>query len=110
VLAAIVALAMLWIGPALITAVSYAAGSRVLARHPEEMIEAAVDVFRSASTTPEVVVPPLVVAVVVAALGLVGRLVVRRGRASAGSAVPEPERASADGAAAVSDPGRTPNE
>jgi hypothetical protein len=83
VLAAIVALAVLWIGPALITAVSYAAGSRVLARRPEAMIDAALDVFRSATTAPEVVVPPLVVAVVVATLGLIGRLVVRRRQASA---------------------------
>ncbi|GAA1056423.1 hypothetical protein GCM10017608_32380 [Agromyces luteolus] len=82
VIAAVVALALLWIGPALITAVSSAAGSRVLARRPDEMIDYAVGVFRSASTLPEIVVPPLVVAVAVAAIGLVGRLVVRRSRAS----------------------------
>ncbi|WP_438856252.1 hypothetical protein [Agromyces sp. M3QZ16-3] len=82
VIAAIVALAVLWIGPALIIAVSSAAGSRVLARHPDEMLDQAVGVFRSASTMPDVVVPPLVVAVVIAALGLLARLVVRRNRAS----------------------------
>ncbi|WP_353815566.1 hypothetical protein [Agromyces sp. SYSU T00266] len=95
VIAAVVALAALWIGPALITAVSSAAGSRVLARRPDEMIDYAADVFRSASTLPEVVVPPLVVAVAVAAVGLVGRLVVRRSRASTSD--PERSASSTDG-------------
>ncbi|WP_353827489.1 hypothetical protein [Agromyces sp. SYSU T0242] len=80
VAAALAALAVLWIGPALITAVSSAAGSRVLARHPQEMLDYAVEVFRSATTRPEVFVPPLVVAVVVAAIGLLGRNAARRVR------------------------------
>ncbi|MRX42720.1 hypothetical protein [Agromyces kandeliae] len=88
VLAALVALTVLWIGPALVTAVSSAAGSRVLARRPDEMIEYASGVFRSATTLPEIVAPPLVVAVVVAVIGLVGRLVMRRRRAS--RSTPEP--------------------
>lgn len=80
VIAAAVALVVLWIGPALITAVTYAAGSRVLLREPEGLLDAALGVFRSAVTMPELVVPPLVVAVVVAAAGLVLRRLVRRGR------------------------------
>ncbi|MFC9917808.1 hypothetical protein [Agromyces binzhouensis] len=101
VIAAVVALAVLWIGPALITAVSNAAGSRVLARRPDEMIEYAVGVFRSASTLPELVVPPLVVAVVVAVGGLVGRLVVRRRRSS----TPEPSAPPGDASQSVPDGG-----
>ncbi|WP_400993597.1 hypothetical protein [Agromyces sp. GXQ0307] len=94
VIAAIVALVVLWIGPALITAVSNAAGSRVLARHPDEMLDQAVGVFRAASTMPELVVPPLVVAILVAAVGLVGRLLVRRTRASTSD--PEPPASPGD--------------
>ncbi|GAA1059716.1 hypothetical protein [Agromyces bracchium] len=100
VIAAIGALVVLWIGPALITAVSNAAGSRVLARHPDEMLDQAVGVFRAASTTPELVVPPIVVAVVVAALGLVGGLVVRRNRASTAAPGSSP---GSDGASARAD-------
>lgn len=81
VLAAGASLAILWIGPAFITAVANAAGSRVLARDPALMLEYAVEVFGMALTIPSLALPPLVVAVVVAAIGIVGRVILRRARA-----------------------------
>ncbi len=70
VVAAVSALVVLWIGPVLVTAVSAAAGSRVLARYPAEMLDYAVGVFRAAATMPELWGPPLAVAVGVAVVGL----------------------------------------
>ncbi|MFF2271778.1 hypothetical protein ACFVTX_05875 [Agromyces sp. NPDC058136] len=78
VVAAVASLAILWVGPALITAVSAAAGSRVLAREPVEMLDYAARVFGMALTDPALVVPPLVVAVCVAGVGLVVRALVGR--------------------------------
>ncbi|MWB98109.1 hypothetical protein [Agromyces seonyuensis] len=69
-IAAVVSLALLWVLPALITGVWNAFGSRVLLRYPDELVDQLVGVFRSALVQPELVLPPLVVAVVVAALGL----------------------------------------
>ncbi|MBM7503153.1 hypothetical protein ACFPER_06695 [Agromyces aurantiacus] len=88
VLAALFGLVLLWVAPALVTGVSNAAGSRVLAKDPQLMIEYAVDVFGMALTMPSLVVPPLVVAVVVAVAGLVGRAIVRRARNAEGSQPP----------------------
>ncbi|KQO94492.1 hypothetical protein [Leifsonia sp. Leaf264] len=84
VIAAIVGLVLLWLGPALITAISSAAGSRVLAGYPSEMLDYGVGVFRMAFLMPELVVPPLVVAIVVAAVGLGTRMLLAgtRGRAA----------------------------
>jgi len=80
VFAAIGALAILWVGPALITAVSSAAGSRVLAHDLAEMRAYAVAVFRSAVTMPELVLRPLALALVVAAIGIVATTSVRARR------------------------------
>ncbi|GAA1828433.1 hypothetical protein [Agromyces salentinus] len=81
VIAAIASLVVLWIAPALATAVSAAVGSRVLARRLDEMLDYGIGVFTAASTIPELVFPPLIVAVVVAAVGLVARaLLARRSR------------------------------
>ncbi len=88
ILAAPVCLAILWVGPAATTAIANAAGSRGLAHEPREMVEYAITVFFSALTIPELALPPLVLALVVAAVGLVARwLWVRRAR----GAEPEPE-------------------
>ncbi|GAA1789821.1 hypothetical protein [Agromyces lapidis] len=78
VIAALASLAILWIGPALITAVSAAAGTRVLAREPAEMLDYGRRVFELALTDPALVVPPLVVAVCVAGVGLIGRALLGR--------------------------------
>lgn len=71
----VAALVILWIAPAVITGVQSAAGSRVLAHSIPDMLEYAKEVFVSAATMPELVVPPLLIAGVVAAVGLVARAV-----------------------------------
>jgi hypothetical protein len=71
----VAALVILWIAPAVITGVQSAAGSRVLAHRIPDMLEYAKEVFVSAATMPELVVPPLLIAGVVAAVGLVARAV-----------------------------------
>lgn len=73
IVGSIVSLAALWIGPAFFTGVGNAAGARVLANNPLEMLDYGVGVFLLALTTPEVVLPPLVVAL---ALGVVGAIVI----------------------------------
>ncbi|MCJ1698699.1 hypothetical protein MT356_03120 [Rathayibacter festucae] len=70
VIAWIVSLAVLWVGPVLVTAVSAAAGSRVLARHPLEMLDYAQAVFTSALMLPAVSLRTPATALVVAALGV----------------------------------------
>ncbi|AZS37514.1 hypothetical protein CVS47_02151 [Microbacterium lemovicicum] len=78
----IVSLAALWIGPAFFTGVSNAAGMRVMAAYPAEMAEFGIQVFFSALTTPEIVVPPLIVAAVI---GVAGALVLDTRRRRAGA-------------------------
>ena len=78
VAAAVSALALLWVGPAVITAVANAAGSRVLARYPAEMAAYGGEVLVAALTTPALALPPLGFAVAVAVVGLLGRRVVTR--------------------------------
>jgi hypothetical protein len=76
VLASLAVLVLLWIVPALQTAISASAGTRVLARRPAEMLDYGVAVFRSALTMPELALPPIIVAIVVALLGLGVRAIV----------------------------------
>ncbi len=73
VAAALGGLGILWLLTALITAITYAAGSRVLLPRPVELVAALGQVFGAAATTPMVALPPLVVAVVVAGVGLIVR-------------------------------------
>ncbi len=68
--AAVGNLVALWVVPALITAVTSAAGSRVLAQRPGEMLEYGYGVFVHAVSSFDLAVQPLLVAVAVAALGL----------------------------------------
>lgn len=62
------------------TGVTSAAGSRVLAEHPAEMVDYAMRVTRLALFSPELALPPIIVAVVVAGAGFVATAVVRRKR------------------------------
>jgi hypothetical protein len=78
VIAAIVSLVLLWVGPTVITAVSAALGSRVLAHYPREMLDYAVQVFRSALVMPELWAPVVGLAIAIAAVGIVGMRTVRR--------------------------------
>lgn len=72
VAAAGVGLLLLWVVPALTDAIESAAGTRVLARNPTGMARHASEVFNRALTTPELVLRHLLVAVVVAAVGILG--------------------------------------
>ncbi|MDY0944837.1 hypothetical protein SOM11_02425 [Frigoribacterium sp. CFBP9039] len=90
---AAVSLLALWIGPAAITAVSSAAGTRVYASYPFEMVDMAGQVFTSALVS-TAGWSPVVLAAVLAAAGLVARRPVlawlrgRTGRTGAPSATP----------------------
>ncbi|MDQ0894041.1 hypothetical protein [Agromyces ramosus] len=77
-IAAVASLLMLWITPALLTAVANAVGSRVLARYLGEMLDYGISVFRAALFEPNLAVPPLVVAVVVAGAGIAARMLLTR--------------------------------
>lgn len=79
-LAGATGLLLLWVVPALTTAIAASAGTRVLARRPAEMAQFAAQVFSQALTTPAQALPPLLVALVVAAVGILGRFLRRRGR------------------------------
>jgi hypothetical protein len=83
VLAALTAIAAMVIGPAFGTAVSAAAGTRVLARRPAEMLDYAAAVFQQVLLTPELTLRPLIATLVVAGLGLTLLAIRRRGRRSA---------------------------
>ncbi|CAN5161167.1 hypothetical protein BH11ACT4_BH11ACT4_24650 [soil metagenome] len=78
VVAAIGGLVILWIGPTLVTAVSSAAGTRVLAPYPAEMLDYGVQVFRSAIGMPDLWASNLALALGVAVVGLVGRRTMAR--------------------------------
>ncbi|WP_157156758.1 hypothetical protein [Diaminobutyricimonas sp. LJ205] len=72
VVAGAVAILILWIGPTVFTAVSAAAGTRVLATRPAEMLDYGIGVFNMALWLPELVLPRLIVAAVVGILGWLG--------------------------------------
>ncbi len=66
-------LVLLWIVPAAVTAVTSAAGSRVLLRYPLEMLDYAFEVLRAAMSSPGLVFPPVLAAAAVAGAGLLLR-------------------------------------
>ena len=70
IVAAVVSLLLLWLVPAVATAVTSAVGSSMLLHFPSELLDQAVRVFAAAAFMPSIVVPPLVVAVVVGAVGI----------------------------------------
>jgi hypothetical protein len=74
VVAAALAILILWIGAAAFTAVSAAAGTRVLASRPAEMLDYGLGVFNMGLWIPELVLPPLMLA---AAIGVLGWFVLR---------------------------------
>ena len=76
--AALTAVAAVVIGPAVAPAVSAAAGTRVRARYPGEMLDYAAAVFRQVLVTPELTLRPLIAAIVVAGLGLALQTLRRR--------------------------------
>ncbi len=80
IVAAIAAVAMVWVVPALLTGMVNALGSRVYWSYPAELVDYAVGVFRAALFTPELALRPVIATVVVAAVGLIVRAVVARRR------------------------------
>lgn len=73
------ALALLWVLPAAITAVSYAIGSRIYLQHPEELLPAGLSVFTMAVAPESWTLTRLVIAVAVAvAVGATRRTLSRR--------------------------------
>jgi len=89
VIAGIVAVILVWVGPAVQTGIGYSLGSRVLWNDPAGMVEAAVQVFGLALLTPELAWRPIVACVVTAALGLGIRTLVARRRTGGTSAAEE---------------------
>lgn len=79
VIAAIVSITLVWVAPALITAVMSAVGTRVFS--PREMVDFALQIFPQALLTPELTLRPVIATIAVAAIGL-GVQWVRRRRAS----------------------------
>lgn len=81
VIAALLALILIWVAPAVTTAVAGALGSRVMIRSGGDLVDYGVGVFQLALLTPELALRPIIATVVVAVLGLVVRmLMVRRRR------------------------------
>jgi len=79
IVAAVATIAILVVGPAVATAVSSAAGTRVLARYPAEMAGYTMQVFAQALTSSELTLRPVVTALVVAVIGLAVGGALRRG-------------------------------
>ncbi len=76
--AALVSLALLWVVPAIATAVQSAVGSRALLRDPGELLDYGSRVLGAALTMPALVLPPLALAVAVAAVGVGVRALLAR--------------------------------
>jgi hypothetical protein len=77
VLAVVDGLLLLWIGPLATTAVSAATGTRILLQYPAEMVDYGLGILRMELGMPELVVPQIFAAVVVAVLWILGRRVLR---------------------------------
>ncbi|WP_167041136.1 hypothetical protein [Salinibacterium sp. ZJ454] len=77
IIAGVGLLLVLWVGPAVFTAVSAAAGTRVLAGDPRGMLEFGLQVFGGELWTPEQSLPPLILAVMVAVVGWFVRRLLR---------------------------------
>ena len=71
--AALVSLVLVWLAPALTTAISSALGTRILARDLPGMAEYGAGIFRQYATDGALVGEPIAVAVAVAVVGLIAR-------------------------------------
>lgn len=82
ILATAASLLLLWLTPAIVTGVSSALGSRaILSDGPSEALDYGFAVFRAALFTPDIALPPVVVAAVIAIVGLTLRYTVFKKRA-----------------------------
>lgn len=82
VAAGVTSLLILWIGSALVTAVTAAAGTRVLARHPGDMLDYGIGVFGLVLRDPGLSLWPLLLAAGVGVVGAIALTLVRRARRS----------------------------
>jgi hypothetical protein len=80
VLSALFALVLVWFAPAVTTAIVSALGSRALLRSGGDVVDYGIEVFQLALVTPELALRPIIATAVVAALGLLLRLLVARRR------------------------------
>lgn len=78
VVAALFSLGLIWVAPAVITAISATLGSRAMLRSAGYAVDYGIGVFQSALFTPEVALRPVVATLAVAAVGLVVRWVIVR--------------------------------
>lgn len=78
VIAALISVVLVWVAPALTTAIAAALGSRVLIRSGDDVIDYGIDVFQTALVTPELALRPIIATIVVAAIGLFTRALIRR--------------------------------
>lgn len=83
VVAALIGLLLVWVVPALTTALASAAGSRVLANDLPAMADYGVSVFFSALALPELGLRSIAITLVIATIGLVGRRLWARRRTTA---------------------------
>jgi hypothetical protein len=88
VIAALCALVLVWVAPAVTTALFNALSNQVLVRSSSDVIDYAVGVFQAALLTPELALRPIIATALVAAVGLGVRALVgrRRRRVSASTA------------------------
>ena len=88
VIAALCALVLVWVAPAVTTALFNALSNQVLVRSSTDVIDYAVGVFQAALLTPELALRPIIATALVAAVGLGVRALVgrRRRRVSASTA------------------------
>ena len=80
VIAALFALALVWVAPAVTTALFNALSNQVLVRSSSDVIDYAVGVFQAALLTPELALRPIIATALVAAVGLGVRALVGRRR------------------------------
>jgi hypothetical protein len=70
VLAAIFAVVLIWVAPAVTTALANALSNQVLIHSSSDVIDYAVGVFQAALLTPELALRPIIATVIVAGVGL----------------------------------------
>jgi hypothetical protein len=80
VIAALCALVLVWVAPAVTTALFNALSNQVLVRSSSDVIDYAVGVFQAALLTPELALRPIIATALVAAVGLGVRALVGRRR------------------------------
>ncbi|MFT4282554.1 hypothetical protein [Microbacterium sp.] len=82
IVAAVIAVVLVWVAPALATGIFNALATRALARDPRGMLEYGLGVFQMALFDPALALRPIIATVVVAALGTAVVLLRRRHRTS----------------------------